>query len=387
MKKTVLMLLMIFMIFTACHENKRESNPLNTGNGADDWVKTPNTEEKTDGLIKTDAAGINDNETLSPEASGKEDVFFGDLLAHGNITPQNIEKIYNGELSKENPDEEGLSRCMDYICKSLGIDEWTVRPPDKLEKKQLDLNGGNSYTVLELKSFSNLRLLIFKQNPDNTWKFIDFIDFGGRTAGTEYKLEELGNDTFVVGNSCRGYGTGEAIYSRDWYLVSDEGKRLVLSYPFEAYLLGHYGGYTISEKAMELLNGDDSKVSVDFNVSRIYSVELDISDEYGQIEFFDEKTAEFIWDDAKKEFSSEYPADEDGVTHIPAESPVFAQKCDEILAMYYDRILENIDVIQKDDGSMWKAQGIKGFLECCSDSSKKNEVLRKLERAFPELVG
>lgn len=386
MKKTVLLLLMVLMLFAACHGNRSEINPLDTNKGADDWVNTPNTKGKTDGYIETDAAGINDNETVSPEATGKEDVSFGDLLVPGNITPQNIEELYNGELSKENPDEEGLNRCMNYICTRLGIAEWSVRPFDKLEKKQLNLNGGNSYTVLEFKSSSNLRLLIFKQNPDSTWKFIDFIDFGGRIAGIEYKLEELGDDTFVVGNSCVGYGTGEAIYNRDWYLVSDEGKRLVLSYPFEAYLLRHYGGYTISEKTMELLNGDDLKVSVDFNVSRIYSVELDISDEYGQIEFFDEKTAEFIWDDAKKEFSSKYQADNNGVIDIPAESPVFTQKCDEILATYYDRILENIDAIQKEDGGVWKAEGIKGFLEDCSDSSKKYEALRKLEKAFPELA-
>ena len=62
--KKVLMLLMIFMIFTACHENKRETNPLNTDNGADDWSRLQY-KRKDRWSYRNGCSRINDNETLS----------------------------------------------------------------------------------------------------------------------------------------------------------------------------------------------------------------------------------------------------------------------------------------------------------------------------------
>lgn len=386
MKKTLVLLLMILILLTACNGDDRETNPPNTGNDTNGWVNTSNIEKKTDNSTEEDTNGIIDDETVSPEASENGDIVFENILAAVNITPQDIEKLYKEQLSLENQDEENLKSCMDYICRSLGIDEWPVRPPDRVERKQLKLNGENSYTVLEFSGASELRMLIFKQNSDGMWEFIDYIDFGGKNAGIGYSLKKLGNSIFVVGNSCKGYGTGLSIYNREWYLVSDEGKKMVLSYPFDDHSVGPYGGYMRSEKNMKLSAEGDLKLTLDFDVSRIYNLELDIADEYGQIELHAEMKAEFVWDDGKKEFSSPYPVDDSGVTNIPVESPVFTQKCDEILDMYYDKLLESIDAIQKEDTREWKARGINMFLEDCSDGKKKSEVLRNMEEAFPELA-
>lgn len=296
-------------------------------------------------------------------------LFDNDRASNKDITPEDIENLFNkkGEY------------LMEHISRNLGIDEWNREGPDSLEKKELKLNEDDPYTILELRGPYDLRILIFKQNADKTWKFIDFIDFGGKVAGTEYSLEKLGDKTFVVGNICRGYGTGVATYNREWYLVSDEGRKLVLSFPYEEWMVGPYGGYRISLRDKEIISKDGAKMSLSFTISKIYNLDLDIADEYGQIELPEEKEVEFLWDDAEQVFVSEYPVDESGVTQISIESPGLSKNCDLILEKYYDRLLENIEKIGKEEaGDEWKREAVKAFLDDCSDSEKKAELLRRL---------
>ena len=80
------------------------------------------------------------------------------------------------------------------------------------------------------------RLLFFKED-----KFIDYIDCGHRTAGTEYRLEKVGDKIFIVGRKNREHGTGEERNFEEWYTLSDEGKKLVISFPYYDFIQPHRG--------------------------------------------------------------------------------------------------------------------------------------------------
>lgn len=129
------------------------------------------------------------------------------------LKPDEVEVLYN----------EKRPYYMEYISKNLGIESWHGREPQELETRKLNLdNKGEPYEVLEFYNGFDLRLLFFKAE-----KFVDYIDFGGRQAGTEYRMEKVGDKIFIAGKRCRGYGTGEARYFEDWYILNDQGKNLL----------------------------------------------------------------------------------------------------------------------------------------------------------------
>lgn len=301
--------------------------------------------------------------------------------ASKNLTPDEIKKLYE----KNTPYDENKPYYMEYICNKLGIEEWRGRPPEKLDiTKQKLSKTGNSYTVVALSNPFDIRLHIFKGGSGHPWSFIDYIDFGGRVAGIEYHLEASDDHVWVVGNSCRGYGTGVARYYQDWYEVTDEGKKLVLSFPYDEYSLHyHLGGHTIIADTINVENSGGMKVLADYTITKKYPLYyLDIADEDGMVNVSEKRNVIYIWDEAMRSFVSEYATDEDGVTVLTPESPGITRHCDEILEKHYEQLKMGLELIETESNEFTRDARIdelRKFLEDCSEGAKKTALLRMTE--------
>ncbi len=286
------------------------------------------------------------------------------------VTPKEIKKLF----------DEKKPYFMEYIVKNLGIDDFAGRP-ESIATKQMKLDAKAApYTVLSVSTPYNVRLLIFKKNTDETYQFIDYIDFGGHIAGTDYKIENIGERIFVTGNACKGYGTGLSKYCKEWYTVNDEGKKLVLSFPYDDYNVAPWGGYSMHG---DIKINRDKKIgiSVDYSITKMYFINLDIANNGGFIEIPAKKKVVFEWDNVRSIFKSECSVDEEGVTVIPDKSPDITQKCDGIMEKYYDKLLEEINSISTEQNEFTrdaKPRGIKNFLDDCTDSEKKAILAKKI---------
>ncbi len=277
---------------------------------------------------------------------------------------------------------------MEFVSKNLGTESWPGREPDRLEIKQIKLDNGSApYTSVNITNPFDLRMLIFKQNKDKTWNFIDSIDFGGRVAGTEYSLKKAGDNIWLAGNRCRGNGTGIAKYYEDWYSITDEGKKLVLSFPYDEYEEPPSGGYNIKADSIKFSSGGSAKVTVSYSVAKRFLLGVDSAGEDGKIEVTGKKLVEFKWEDAKKIFMSEYATDEYGVTDVSPECEEIARKCNEILEKDYEVLLENLKKLasEKDENKeSWRIDGLREFLDNCADCDKKAGLYAELKKDFPD---
>ena len=326
---------------------------------------------------------ITDRMVLNVRADGDFDARFEALFENNGKTykaaaPNEIKRLFDAKKPYY----------MEYICKNLGVSEWSGMEPDRLEIKQMKLNSrSRPYTVVNIYNPFDLRMLVYKPNDDNTLSFIGNIGFGGHVAGTDYWLEKAGNRIWVAGNACRGYGTGVSLYYREWYVVNDKGINLVLSYPYDLHEDGPYGGYSLT--AGKVLIGDNKeglKIKVNYDVARRYNLFLDISDEYGTVEIKGVKTAEFEWREEREKFLSSYAADETGAFEIPANCPEITRKCDELLLKNYEQILKNISALTREEIEQdRKAQSFKFFLNDCTDGVEKAELLKKLAEICPDI--
>jgi hypothetical protein len=270
---------------------------------------------------------------------------------------------------------------MEYVCSNLGVSEWRGREPDRLEIKKMKLNSKSEpYTVVNIYNPFDLKMLIYKcDSDDNALSFSGGIDFGGRMAGTEYQIEKAGSRIWIAGNICRGHGTGESLYYREWYQVNGKGVSLALSYPHDVYIDGPYGGYSMCASEVNIEKGNGFKIIVNYDIARRYNLYLDIADEHGIVELKGTKKAEFNWDEEQEKFVSAYETDESGAFSIPADCPEIAQKRDALLLEHYEQLMKSIDTYSQDKNEyIWKARGIKGFLDDCTDNEKKEELLKRL---------
>ncbi|HEX3030044.1 MAG TPA: hypothetical protein VHT34_12245, partial [Clostridia bacterium] len=287
------------------------------------------------------------------------------------VTPKEIKKLF----------DEKKPYFMEYIAKNLGIDVFNGMTPESLTIKQIKLdNKAASYTVLSVSNPVAVRLLIFKKDTDNTYQFIDYIDFGGHVAGTDYKIENIGGRIFVTGNICKGYGTGESKYCKEWYTVNDQGKKLVLSFPYDDYIAAPWGGYSMHGD-IKINRDKEIGISVDYTITKMYFVNLDIANKDGFIEIPVRKKIVFKWDNDRGIFKSECSVDEEGAAVIPVKSPDITQKCDGILEKYYDKLLEEINLISREQNEFTrdaKIRGIQNFLDDCTDSEKKTILAKKI---------
>jgi hypothetical protein len=147
--------------------------------------------------------------------TGFEALFLKNGKTYKAVSPEEIKGLFDGKQP----------HYMEYICRNLGIGEWTGNEPDRLEIKEMKLDSRSKpYTVVNIYNPFDLRMLVYRRNNDGAAGFVGDIGFGGRVAGTEYRLEKAGDRIWIAGNRCRGYGTGISLYYREWYLVTDNGK-------------------------------------------------------------------------------------------------------------------------------------------------------------------
>lgn len=298
-------------------------------------------------------------------------VFNTNNSAIKTVTPEEIKKLF----------DEKKPYFTEYVTKNLSIDDFIGRPPESLSIKQIKLdNNAAPYTVLSISNPYNVRLLIFKKNSNKVFQFIDYIDFGGHVAGTDYKIENIGDEIFVAGNICKGYGTGVSKYCRVWYTVNDQGKKLVLSFPYDDYSVDLCGGYSMHGD-MKMNRGSEISISVNYSITKMYLIDLDIANKDGFIEIPGRSTIVFKWDNAARIFKSECSVDEDGTSVIPVKNPNLTKKCDGILGKYHDKLLGIINSIpweQEEFSRNAKIKGINTFLDDCTDSEKRTYLGKRL---------
>lgn len=316
------------------------------------------------------------SETLLPTATKSEDVInFNEEVFNLNekeekdLTPDEIEALLN-----EKPEY-----FMEYISKSLGIESWYGTLPISFEKSSIGLyNQEEPYTVLSISDAFDLRLLFFKED-----KFIDYIDFGGKAAGTEYRIEKAGDKTFVVGKNCRGYGSGLALYYEDWYLLNFQGKKLVASFPYSAseYLLS-YTGYQINATSIKFNSKDDINITVEYSIEKNYFMNgmnyYMNTEEYEQITVEGTKKVVFKWDDEKATFISDYSVDDMGVTEIPPQSKGITDKCTDILKKNFQKFNQMALAVNEVRDVDKMRQLLEYFLADCEDCDEKAALLEIL---------
>jgi hypothetical protein len=309
-----------------------------------------------------------------------QNIFFENEKETKDIQPEEIKALFN----------ENEQYYLEFISKNLGLEGWYGRTPNKLETKQLKLdNKSKPYTAICISNSFDLRMLFFKENNNKTWKFIDNIGFGGRNAGIEYSLERAGENVWVIGNKCKGYGTGEARYYQEWYILNDNGRKKVLSFPYYEIIQPPYGGYVLSANDIKFQSSNGIKMTVNYSITRSYMLDLDIADENGIVEVSGSKKVIFNWDEKKKVFESEFSVTEDGTTNISTNSKQITDTCNSLLNKYYNQIIKNIKEISKDENEYTKStkvNALKVFLKDCTSSNKKSEASNLLLNLYKDLI-
>lgn len=298
---------------------------------------------------------------------GFEDVFNTKSKSVKVLMPSEIEELFN----------EKKPYYWDYIWKNLGIEGWYGDESVRLERLQMNLdNQREPYNVLAFYQYSDLRLLFFKED-----KYIDYIDFGGKMAEIGYKLEKAGDKIFIVGNSCRGFGTGMGRYFEEWYTLTDKGKKLAVSLPYDDFDLGPVYGYNLKAKSIKLKAKGDISLTADYNLKKFYLTGVDLGDEISGITIEVPKKVVFKWNNEKAAFESEFVPNDMGMTEIPPESEEIIGKCTNILKNKYKELTdamlqlnkENDEYIKENRKRAWEI-----FLNDCEDCNEKSALLKLL---------
>lgn len=300
--------------------------------------------------------------------NGFNDIFGTNAKEEKSLTPDEIEALFN----------EKPPYYMDYICNNLNIESWNGREPNRLEKHKKVLNTQEKpYTVLEFYNNFDLRILFFKED-----KFIDYIDYGHRSAGTEYRLEKAGDNVFIVGRICRDHGIGLDRNFEEWYLLSDNGKKLVLGFPYLDFTQPGLWGYELIADNIKFNTGSDMSLTVDYTIRKFYNLDIDIDDDLGNITIEGKKRVIFKWDDEKSEFVSEYDKNEMGMFEIPPESDDITVKCTELLKDNYQRLIEIMSSSSDTDDLSVKymKDSWRDFLNSCEDCEEKSKLLEIIDK-------
>lgn len=290
-----------------------------------------------------------------------------------HLTPQMIKEIFHGQKP----------HWMDFICKNLGVASSYGNEYTELKESVMKLDAsGNPYSLLSFYNPSYVVIFIFKQDQKSCWQFVDTISFGGWVTDNQYHIEKAGEQIWIVGDRCRGHGTGVSRHCQEWYTVSEKGAHMAISFPYDDYLGEPDGGYGIQAEKIHVNKKGKIEIIVDYKNYRYYNMELPMANEYGQVKVEGKKQVVFCWNSQEGRFTAEgYVPDEYGVTPVSPDCSEITQKCDEILKNNYDAIQKMIQALpgEKDENIRSdKATGAKKFLNDCTDSSMKQELIKLL---------
>ncbi len=274
---------------------------------------------------------------------------------------------------------------MEFVSKNLGLDSVTLRDDYTFEAKQLKLGNGGLYKILSFSDSYITRLLIFKNNDKKLSGYIGNIDIRSRGDKANYKIKRIANKTFIIAEkNCCGHGTGYLSYFQDWYTIDGDAVKNVLSIPSIHNDVNSYG-FTIE---LNSLTQDSTKVrlSADYKLSKVYSLELPIADESEYVTVTADKQVTFVWDESQGHFVSKYDFHNEGIAEIFADSQEIKDKCSEILDKYYIELDSNItDISSKtDEEKRWLVRSYKAFLEDCNPSERVDILKRKLMNIYSE---
>jgi hypothetical protein len=314
-------------------------------------------------------------ETGSDFDAGFKSIFEKNRRVAHSLTPDDLKTLY----------EENKPIYMEYICKNLGVPNWTGRPPDRFEITTVDSGKPDEpYTIAAFYNPFDVLLLFYTGGNGQPWRYIGFVPFGGRGAGTEYRVETWNGHIWITGNESGGHGTGESRYLHNWYELTDKGIRSVLSFPYEEYFVAYMGGYILKADSIKTYPGDNSdnmKVVVDYTLEKRYALSLDISDEYGHVAVSSKVRAEYEWDEENEAFTSAFPANELGTPNFVYDDPEITKQCDKILEQYYNELVDSIKDIEAENDEFSRrvrVEGLKTFLRDCSDGQMKADLTKIL---------
>jgi len=311
-------------------------------------------------------------ETGSDFDAGFKSIFEENRRVVHNLTPDELKSLF----------EENKPHYIEYVCKNLGIPIWTERPPERFEITAIDSGKPNEpYTAVTFYTPFDVLLLFYTGGNGQPWRYIDFITFGGRGAGTEYRVETWNGHIWITGNRSGGHGTGESRYYHNWHELTDKGVRLVLTFPYDEYLVEYMGGYILKAESIQPFTDDNMKVIVDYTLEKRYPLNLDISDEHGHVVISTKIKAEYEWDEENEEFTSDYPADERGTPNFVYDNPEITKQCDKILEQYYNELVQSIKDIEAENNEFSRrviVEGVKTFLNDCSDGQMKAGLIKML---------
>jgi hypothetical protein len=379
MKKITCLVLVLLMIFSACSKTKNSSDINNTAVHTDTGYDANNTYDLNSDPINTgnDMDNITGSvtkpiDTGSDFDAGFKSIFEENRRVDHSITPDDLEALY----------EENKPTYMEYICKNLGVPNWTGRPPDRFEITTVDSGKPDEpYTITAFYNPFDVLLLFYTGGNGQPWRYIGFVPFGGRGAGTEYRVETWNGHIWITGNESGGHGTGESRYLHNWYELTDKGIRPVLSFPYDEYFVEYMGGYILKADSIKPYADDNMKVKVDYTLEKRYSLNLDISDEHGQVVISSKIQAEYEWDEKNKVFTSKFSADELGTPNFVYDNPEITKQCDKILEQYYNELVQSVKNMEAEDNEFSRrviVEGMKTFLKDCSDGQLKADLTKIL---------
>jgi len=312
-------------------------------------------------------------ETGSGFDAGFKSIFEENRHAARSLTPDDLKILY----------EENKPIYMEYVCKNLGVPKWTDRPPERLEITTVESGvPDDPYTAVSFYTPFEVMMLIYRGGNGQPWRYIGYIPFGGRGAGTEYGIETWNGHTWITGNRSGGHGTGESRYYHNWHELTDKGIRLVLSFPYDEYMVEYMGGHILKADRIKTYAADNMKVVVDFSLEKRYPLGLDISDDYGHVVISSKIQAEYEWDEENGVFVSEYPADERGTPRFVYDNPEITKQCDKILEQYYNELVDGIKNIEAENDEFSRrvrVEGLKTFLRDCSDGQMKADLTKMID--------
>jgi len=312
-------------------------------------------------------------ETGSDFAAGFKSIFEENRRVSRSLTPDDLKTLY----------EENKPIYMEYVCKNLGVTKWTERPPERLEITTVESGVPNDpYTAVSFYTPFEVMLLIYKGGNGQPWRYIGYITFGGRGAAAEYGIETWNGHTWITGNRSGGHGTGESRYYHEWYELTDNGVRLVLSFPYDEYMVEYMGGYILKAEKIKIAAGDNMKIAVDFLLEKRYPLDLNISDDHGHVVISTKIQTEYEWDDKNGVFISGYPADELGTPLFVHENADITKQCDKILEQYYNELVDSIKDIEAENNEFSRrvrVEGLKTFLDDCSDGRMKADLVKMID--------
>lgn len=314
---------------------------------------------------------ITDNMIFNVKASEEFDEQFNELFQLNNLKSH---QLIPEEIAALSADRK--QNFMEFISKNLGLDSVELRDDYTFESKPFRLENGSLYNILTFSDSYITRLLIFENNDKKSKKYIGNIDIRSRGDKADYKIKRMGDKTFIIAEeNYRSHGTGSLTYSQDWYSIDGDNVKTVLSIPKIRHEIYDYG-FKLGLKSLDYSDSGEGKLSANYNLSKLYSIKLPISDEHGYVTVTADKQVEFVWDEEEKCFVSKYSFDDLGIDDLISDYQEIKDKCSKILNKYYNQLESNITAASSKSDDTTRAY--KAFLDDCIPDKKVDNLKRKL---------